>query len=505
MKLTLETLTAALQQLALESPSELDSVIRTSCGDLYVSREKYNRLKAAYMDAKARISMNRANKAGSAIQHQQSRRLTTGTMDDRQLLRTSSDSGHRHSKKTLGYGQSMLRPDALARNNSARLSFTHREANNRLLPHIRPWTLIAGTPFLPPTSPDVALAGTTPESPRAVQTLRMIVIAQSAVRGWIVRRRMPSLPLARVTHEVVASERRYVAALKTCVDIWMRSFRKRPESTDGMTSAVFLQLEAIYLLQQTVLQALESTWVPHLEGHRRAVEYVLHKYVNAFRSYKAYVDGYTKAIETITKLHNKHPWFRNWRAECKYASNNEDLESFLIRPVQRLPRYALFLRQLESIAAAAPPTAQLPDMAVIRSKLEVVLQSVNRQGYQNPLALLPCTSARLYQTVTFPIQRVKHSGFVQRHAELTGAPLRLENVYVMNESLAVVVDGTIVEAYTAMEVLRCGRVAPSVAITGGKTGFWFVDTCTTYMLFFCEDTTNTSTWIDEITSLVQRD
>lgn len=502
MALSLETLTSALQQLAENSPEDLETVIKSSCGDLYVPREKYNRLKVAYTDAKTRLSAARANRGGSTIQSRNSRRLTTGTANERRLLRTSSDSGHYNTVNGNNYGQSSV---VLGSSTSARRSCTLREANNRLLPHIRPWTLVTGTPFLPPGSPEVALAGERPESPRAVQTLRMIVIAQSAVRGWLVRRNQPSLPLARVTHEVVSSERRYVDALKTCVEVWMRSFRRRPESTDEMGRVIFLQLEAIYLLQQTVLHALESTWVPYLSGYRRPVEYVLHKYSNSFRSYKAYVDGYANAITMINTLQNQHAWFREWREKCKAVSNNEDLDSFLIRPIQRLPRYVLFLRQLEHVAESAPVSAQLPDMTPARESMETVLQFVNRQGYHNPLALLPCSPVRLYQTITFPVQRVTRAGVVQRHAARSGELVRNEHVYVLSASLAVVVDGTIVEAYAARDVRRCGQVSPEVDVANGKNGFWFVDTSTTYMLFFSDPGQNLDAWLDAICNLVHRD
>ncbi|KAK2949744.1 putative RhoGEF domain containing protein [Blattamonas nauphoetae] len=66
------------------------------------------------------------------------------------------------------------------------------------------------------------------------------------------------------------------------------------------------------------------------------------------RCYTPYINNYTNSQNTIADLQKNNKAFRKFLMECSQnpASLNFPIESFLILPVQRLPRYKMLIEQL---------------------------------------------------------------------------------------------------------------------------------------------------------------
>jgi hypothetical protein len=69
-----------------------------------------------------------------------------------------------------------------------------------------------------------------------------------------------------------------------------------------------------------------------------------------------YVNRHPSAIDLLLKLTRTNSRFRRFLDDC-YSKTNMDAESFLILPIQRLPRYELLL------------TVQYPSRAHVHSAL----------------------------------------------------------------------------------------------------------------------------------------
>jgi len=65
------------------------------------------------------------------------------------------------------------------------------------------------------------------------------------------------------------------------------------------------------------------------------------------KTYQSYITNYASAIRTLQKL-QKNPEFKNFLLELQMdpRSKGYELTSFLIMPIQRIPRYTLLLQQL---------------------------------------------------------------------------------------------------------------------------------------------------------------
>ena len=64
------------------------------------------------------------------------------------------------------------------------------------------------------------------------------------------------------------------------------------------------------------------------------------------RLYTSYCQGYLAALTELTTLRAKQPRFSDWLDRFTKSVPGWSLEALLIAPVQRLPRYQLFLEQM---------------------------------------------------------------------------------------------------------------------------------------------------------------
>ncbi|KAJ5077716.1 faciogenital dysplasia protein [Anaeramoeba ignava] len=71
------------------------------------------------------------------------------------------------------------------------------------------------------------------------------------------------------------------------------------------------------------------------------------QFIPFLKIYRNYIENYDNTTKTLEKF-AKTPKFSSWAQEKKMEHNLLDLPSFLIMPVQRLPRYQLLLKELVS-------------------------------------------------------------------------------------------------------------------------------------------------------------
>lgn len=71
------------------------------------------------------------------------------------------------------------------------------------------------------------------------------------------------------------------------------------------------------------------------------------QHVNFLTEYQPYLVNYNQALATIQYLEKKYPEVKRIVAEFEQqqaALNGQNLHSFLVIPVQRIPRYILLLK-----------------------------------------------------------------------------------------------------------------------------------------------------------------
>jgi hypothetical protein len=203
---------------------------------------------------------------------------------------------------------------------------------------------------------------------RAIRATRARLAEQKAARAQMFR--------DRVADEILKSEREYVSSLLKCADLYLKPFRSSKAVSKEQVTEVFSGVfETIVLLSRTLLSDLElrmTKWSPDtLLGD------IFIKIVDFMKVYVGYIENFDTSIRVRQEL-LKSKRYRALLEKCAgEPGERHDLASFLIMPVQRLPRYILLLRELYK---HTPPThADEPLLAKAVEKVSAVAEFVNEK------------------------------------------------------------------------------------------------------------------------------
>merc|ERR1712130_608915 len=160
----------------------------------------------------------------------------------------------------------------------------------------------------------------------------------------------------RVLAEIVETEVTYVKSLGLLSSLWAKVIRKKVKDlkiSEQDMRALISNIESLqifhaeqFLRELQDAQKKDPTTIPE----------VFNQYYSCFKLYIEYLKGYEPAINTINRLQMKNKKFASWleqqqekiKKESKKELNQEEaLMSHFIKPVQRVPRYVLLLRELK--------------------------------------------------------------------------------------------------------------------------------------------------------------
>jgi FYVE/RhoGEF/PH domain-containing protein 5/6 len=219
---------------------------------------------------------------------------------------------------------------------------------------------------------------TTEQLARLVLAVRHLQRAMRATRARLVEQKTARAQMFRdrVADEILKSEREYVSSLIKCSDVYLKSFRSSKALSKEQVTEVFSGVfETIVLLSRTLLSDLElrmAKWSPDtLLGD------IFIKIVDFMKVYVGYIENFDTSIRVRQEL-LKSKRYRALLEKCTgEPGERHDLASFLIMPVQRLPRYILLLRELYK---HTPPThADEPLLAKAVEKVSAVAEFVNEK------------------------------------------------------------------------------------------------------------------------------
>jgi len=97
-------------------------------------------------------------------------------------------------------------------------------------------------------------------------------------------------------------------------------------------------------------------------------------YAPYFRCYQQYMEGYDLAVARMGELKETNRAFSEW-LELSQKCENLSLESFLIMPVQRLPRYLLLLDELRKNTDKSD--SSIDDVSEAHAKIQAMASALN--------------------------------------------------------------------------------------------------------------------------------
>lgn len=178
----------------------------------------------------------------------------------------------------------------------------------------------------------------------------------------------PSTRLTSVTNEIMQSEQIYRDYLLACITFYHEPVKKQRDRlgvTDPMILTIFSNLPVLAQFHSLLLKDLMSN----------SPEQTLLRYVDFFRLYVEYVSNFSFSCATLSNLMSTNKSFKAFlAAQLDKYPQRQDLNSLLIMPVQRLPRYVLLLRELRRYAPS--DRHALIDSAI--DKVEAICQRINQ-------------------------------------------------------------------------------------------------------------------------------
>lgn len=154
----------------------------------------------------------------------------------------------------------------------------------------------------------------------------------------------------QVANEIVQTEKSFLKGLKIGTDMFMKPLQARVELEKPIISSadialIFNNLEDIYSLSKKLYDDLEEIRAKK-EIFVYQIGLTLLHYAPYFRPYQQYLEGYDTAVRRMIEVRKSNSDFKLF-CQMQERAIGITLESALIMPVQRLPRYLLLLNELK--------------------------------------------------------------------------------------------------------------------------------------------------------------
>ncbi|XP_059207187.1 rho guanine nucleotide exchange factor TIAM1-like isoform X2 [Centropristis striata] len=166
--------------------------------------------------------------------------------------------------------------------------------------------------------------------------------------------------LRKVINELVETEKTYVKDLSCLIECYLTPLQKESFLTQDELDVLFGNLGEMVEFQVEFLRTLEDgiRLVPDLERLERVEQFkkVLFSlggsflyYADRFKIYSAFCASHTKVPKVLAKA-KTDPDFKAFLAERNpRQQHSSTLESYLIKPIQRVLKYPLLLKELYSL------------------------------------------------------------------------------------------------------------------------------------------------------------
>eukprot|EP01112_Ceratiomyxa_fruticulosa_P009029 TRINITY_DN234_c0_g3_i1.p1 TRINITY_DN234_c0_g3~~TRINITY_DN234_c0_g3_i1.p1 ORF type:complete len:784 (+),score=187.98 TRINITY_DN234_c0_g3_i1:333-2684(+) len=210
---------------------------------------------------------------------------------------------------------------------------------------------------------------------------------QSAARGWFARIKYRKLVRGyayreHVAQEILSTEKTYISSLTWVKNNVLTPLRNAIDShtpiiEDNELRVIFSNLEIILSYNQILLEQLESrvgNWTPH-----QLLGDIFLQIASYLKIYSQYCSNYNDALKTLLDC-KKQPKFAKFLDDLKKKNESlllTGLEDYLIRPVQRIPRYNLLL--LDLVKHTTPDHPDYANLANAEKKVKSVAEHMNEK------------------------------------------------------------------------------------------------------------------------------
>lgn len=155
----------------------------------------------------------------------------------------------------------------------------------------------------------------------------------------------------KVCREFLETEVNYVTDMKVLLNVYAKAFKENSKSEKPIISAqdatlIFSDVEVIIGFNDAFLKKL-SDEMQHYDRFKTNIADIVLEMAPFFKTYTRYCNNYDRTMQLVSK--NKlNPDFKTFLANLDKdeKTNKLGLQSYLIKPIQRIPRYRLLLQDL---------------------------------------------------------------------------------------------------------------------------------------------------------------
>ena len=176
---------------------------------------------------------------------------------------------------------------------------------------------------------------------------KRLIRLQAVVRRVLVERAY-QMKINRRNHiakEILQTEQSYVKGLDTLHTVFQDPLAKEKIIPAESIRTIFGSVGVIHATSRNLLAQLEERmekW--YTEGQR--IGDIFLGIVKMLKVYADYVNNYNTAIEEISRLKKENKEFRSFLKNSIKQCGGLDINSYLVLPIQRIPRYVMLLEEM---------------------------------------------------------------------------------------------------------------------------------------------------------------
>eukprot|EP00808_Paulinella_micropora_P029750 g8634.t1 len=233
----------------------------------------------------------------------------------------------------------------------------------------------------------------------------------------------------KVAQELLETEETYVRCLATLCELFVVPLQTQfgegiglsPEQIGKLVS----NLETLHKFHEALIKTLHKFHEALIKDLREKSAHpaaVLLQYGDFFKLYISYLNNYTETLDVINALRVKkkfQDFLANLRLKLLKLPGSLDLMSYMIMPVQRVPRYLLLLKELKE--RTDPATAEFAEIQEALAKVRVATAMINEGKRQmESMSRLLEVQSRISDlpedlSLMAPSRRLLREGPIQEH------------------------------------------------------------------------------------------
>eukprot|EP01103_Thecamoeba_quadrilineata_P005891 TRINITY_DN15638_c0_g1_i1.p1 TRINITY_DN15638_c0_g1~~TRINITY_DN15638_c0_g1_i1.p1 ORF type:complete len:810 (+),score=149.18 TRINITY_DN15638_c0_g1_i1:75-2504(+) len=209
---------------------------------------------------------------------------------------------------------------------------------------------------------------------------------QAVVRGRRVRNSIKKYARTqafrqKLIREILTTEQTYLNGLRICEKLYIEPLQEMeiPLITDEQREGIFSNISDIIAYNSKFFGDLEPRVQRYFPNQRISDIFLSNN--NFLEVYTPYVQNFDFSVALLACLSIRNPAFHKFICEKRERAESQglDLSSFLITPIQRIPRYNLLLRDLIKYTSADESHPDLPGLQLALSQMEETGKEINKR------------------------------------------------------------------------------------------------------------------------------